>query len=270
MTTATFSGGWEYQNASRSNKPCYRALLVTVVLHVLVMLQVPSFLGARLQTTQALQADGPRMVMLMLPSRLASSKIPDRDVSQAVREVQPVSPVAKPVQAAPVVVAKQSPVSVPAPTPVAAAAPAVATAPTTTASAPASATVATAADGSASGSRTGNGIGAATSAAPSAHSQAEENDAQRLYTNAVVREVSRARRYPEAARRAGYSGTVAVHLQVTNGKAAATLGTSSANLDLDDMALEMLKAAIARVRIPDVLQGKTFGFSLPIQFELSN
>lgn len=79
------------------------------------------------------------------------------------------------------------------------------------------------------------------------------------------------RRYPEAARRAGLSGTAEVRIAVAAGGLArrAELARSSGNATLDQAALEMLRQALDRAVLPASLRAQSFTVLLPVLFEVA-
>ncbi|MDP1527491.1 MAG: TonB family protein [Rhodocyclaceae bacterium] len=92
----------------------------------------------------------------------------------------------------------------------------------------------------------------------------------RQYRLALASEARRYRRYPEAARRAGLAGTVEVRVSITaSGVAAQTeLTRSSGHAQLDTAALEMLRLAAERTKLPDALRNRQFAVLLPVVFEV--
>lgn len=92
----------------------------------------------------------------------------------------------------------------------------------------------------------------------------------RQFRLALAGEARRFRSYPEAARRAGLSGTAEVRVAVEAGVAArsAELIRSSGHAALDAAALEMLGKAAPRTPLPDSLRGQSFAVLLPVVFEV--
>lgn len=92
----------------------------------------------------------------------------------------------------------------------------------------------------------------------------------RQYRLALAREARRYKRYPDAARRAGWSGTVEVRINViTDGIAPqAELIRSSGYALLDAAALEMLRQASGRTVLPESLRHQPVAVVLPVVFEV--
>ena len=92
----------------------------------------------------------------------------------------------------------------------------------------------------------------------------------RQFRLALAGEARRFRRYPEAARRDGLSGTAEVRITVETGLPArrVELSRSSDYAVLDAAALEMLRQAVRRVELPESLRGQSFAVSLPVVFEV--
>lgn len=92
----------------------------------------------------------------------------------------------------------------------------------------------------------------------------------RQFRLALAGEARRFRSYPEAARRAGLSGTAEVRVAVEAGGAARTaeLSRSSGHAALDAAALEMLSKAAPRAALPESLRGQSFAVLLPVVFEV--
>lgn len=92
----------------------------------------------------------------------------------------------------------------------------------------------------------------------------------RQFRLALAGEARRFRSYPEAARRAGLSGTAEVRVAVAAGGAArsAELVRSSGHAALDAAALEMLGKAAPRTPLPESLLGQSFAVLLPVVFEV--
>ena len=92
----------------------------------------------------------------------------------------------------------------------------------------------------------------------------------RQYRLALASEARRYRRYPEAARRAGLTGTVEVRINVAaSGISPQTeLTRSSGYAQLDTAALEMLRLAAERTILPQALLNRQFAVLLPVVFEV--
>lgn len=91
----------------------------------------------------------------------------------------------------------------------------------------------------------------------------------RLYRLALASEARRFRHYPEAAKRAGLTGTAEV--RVASGLGAVRppeLVRSSGHALLDAAALEMVSAAAQRVAVPEGLRGHDFSVVLPVVFNV--
>jgi protein TonB len=109
-------------------------------------------------------------------------------------------------------------------------------------------------------------IAVATAAAP----LGPDASGLRQFRLALAGEARRFRSYPEAARRAGLSGTAEVRVTVEAGGAArsAELSRSSGHAALDAAALEMLSKAAPRAPLPESLRGQSFAVLLPVMFEV--
>ncbi len=92
----------------------------------------------------------------------------------------------------------------------------------------------------------------------------------RKFRLAIAGEARGLRRYPEAARRAGLTGTVEVRVSVRSGGAVrqAELYRSSGHAVLDAAALDMLGRAARRADLPESLRGRDFAVLLPVAFEV--
>ena len=93
----------------------------------------------------------------------------------------------------------------------------------------------------------------------------------RQFRLSLAGEARRFRNYPEAARRAGLSGTAEVRIAVEAGGLArrAELARSSGDALLDQAALEMLRQALTRAVLPVSLRGQSFAVLLPVVFEVA-
>lgn len=105
---------------------------------------------------------------------------------------------------------------------------------------------------------------------PSVEPGAPDAVGLRQYRLALASEARRYRRYPEAARRAGLAGTVEVRVSIAaSGVAAqAELTRSSGHAQLDTAALEMLRLAAERTKLPEALRYRQFAVLLPVVFEV--
>lgn len=94
----------------------------------------------------------------------------------------------------------------------------------------------------------------------------------RQFRLALAGEARRLRRYPEAARRAGLSGTAEVRVAVESGGAVrrTDLIQTSGHELLDVAAVEMLREAATRAFLPDSLRGVNFAVLLPVVFEVED
>ena len=92
----------------------------------------------------------------------------------------------------------------------------------------------------------------------------------RQYRMSLAGEARRHKRFPEAARRAGLSGTAEVRIAVTSFDRQAELTRSSGHVLLDNAALEMLRLAAARAPLPEALRGQQFTVLLPVVFEVED
>lgn len=92
----------------------------------------------------------------------------------------------------------------------------------------------------------------------------------RQFRLSLAGEARRFRRYPEAAERAGLTGTAEVRVSVEAGGLTrrADLSRSSGHALLDAAALEMLRQAAGRVVLPESLHGQSFAVLLPVVFEV--
>lgn len=106
--------------------------------------------------------------------------------------------------------------------------------------------------------------------APAAAPAGPDASGLRQFRLALAGEARRFRSYPEAARRAGLSGTAEVRVAVAAGGAArsAELVRSSGHAALDAAALEMLGKAAPRAPLPESLRGQSFAVLLPVVFEV--
>jgi protein TonB len=91
----------------------------------------------------------------------------------------------------------------------------------------------------------------------------------RQFRLALAVEARRFRRYPDAAERAGLTGTAEVRVTVDTGASSrrVDLHRSSGHALLDTAALEMLLQAAVRTVLPETLQGRNFVVVLPVVFE---
>jgi len=91
----------------------------------------------------------------------------------------------------------------------------------------------------------------------------------RQFRLALAVEARRFRRYPDAAERAGLTGTAEVRVTVESGAPTrrVDLDRSSGHAVLDAAALEMLRQAAVRTVLPETLQGRNFTVVLPVVFE---
>lgn len=91
----------------------------------------------------------------------------------------------------------------------------------------------------------------------------------RQFRLALAVEARRFRRYPDAAERAGLTGTAEVRVTVDTGVSSrrVDLNRSSGHALLDTAALEMLRQAAVRTVLPETLQGRNFVVLLPVVFE---
>lgn len=96
--------------------------------------------------------------------------------------------------------------------------------------------------------------------------------ALRQYRLALASEARRFRRYPESARRQGFTGTVEVRVAVDPilSVRRADLNRSSGHAQLDAAALEMLQQAVAHARLPEALSGQHFAVLMPVIFEVED
>lgn len=89
----------------------------------------------------------------------------------------------------------------------------------------------------------------------------------RQFRLALASEARRVRHYPEAARRAGFTGTAEVRVSVNAlSQRYAELAHSSGHAVLDEAALDMLRIAAERSPLPESLRGKEFAVQLPVVF----
>jgi len=117
-------------------------------------------------------------------------------------------------------------------------------------------------------------ISISTAAAPARSDPAAgaDLDAEGLrgYRVALAREMRRHKRYPVRAIAAGWSGTAAFRVAVSeNGAAQVDRLTRSSGHDvLDDAAAQMLQLAAPATPLPAALRGRAFAIDLPVVFEL--
>ncbi|MFN3884340.1 MAG: TonB family protein [Rhodocyclaceae bacterium] len=91
----------------------------------------------------------------------------------------------------------------------------------------------------------------------------------RQFRLALASEARRVRSYPEAARRAGITGTVEIRVSVNAlSQRHVELAHSSGHAVLDEAAVGMLRLAAERCPLPDVLRGQEFSVPLPVIFEV--
>jgi protein TonB len=126
-------------------------------------------------------------------------------------------------------------------------------------------------------SDTPGGVVSRTTAGPATVAMAKELSDRganaaglRQFRMALAVEARRFRRYPEAARRDGLTGTAEVRVMVETGLPArrVDLSRSSGYAVLDTAALEMLRQAVTRVELPESLRGQSFAVLLPVVFEV--
>jgi protein TonB len=78
-------------------------------------------------------------------------------------------------------------------------------------------------------------------------------------------------RYPGPARDNAWEGTVHVRIAVArDGAVAVRVRSSSGYPILDREALEIVRKAVAHVRLPDGLRGKSFSVELPVVYNLTD
>jgi protein TonB len=94
----------------------------------------------------------------------------------------------------------------------------------------------------------------------------------RQYRLALAGEARRFRRYPDAARHEGITGTAEVRVMVGIAGVArqVDLARSSGHAALDAAALEMLRQAAGRTLLPESLRGQEFAVLLPVVFEVED
>lgn len=92
----------------------------------------------------------------------------------------------------------------------------------------------------------------------------------RQYRLALAGEARHFKRYPEAVRSEGLSGTVEVRVTVMRDQPLAELSRSSGHVLLDAAALDMLQRAAERARLPESLRGQAFSVLLPVVYEAEN
>lgn len=94
----------------------------------------------------------------------------------------------------------------------------------------------------------------------------------RQYRLALAAEARRFRRYPDAARQEGITGTAEVRVTVSAAGTPrqADLASSSGHAALDAAALDMLRRAAARTVLPESLRGQEFAVLLPVVFEVED
>lgn len=111
-------------------------------------------------------------------------------------------------------------------------------------------------------------VAPATQVASNPDSDKLMNDAIAAYRRAFFREVSDAKQYPQAARRAGYAGRVTLTVTVSRGTPRADVTGQSSIEELDEMAMKMARQAMQETKVPDILRTAEFSFRLPVVFQL--
>lgn len=104
---------------------------------------------------------------------------------------------------------------------------------------------------------------------PSRLDEQRQSDAMRQYRINLAMAARRFRDYPAAARLAGIGGISRVHLSIdAEGRAVTVeLDSSSGNSLLDAAALNMLGRAAQATATPSVLRGQAFDLSIPVEFD---
>lgn len=98
---------------------------------------------------------------------------------------------------------------------------------------------------------------------------AADADSVRGYLMAVARQSRRLWRYPDAARRAGMTGTVVLRLSwVPGGPLSVVLDTSSGHAVLDEAALALVREAALGAERPLLLRERSLSLLLPVSFSL--
>lgn len=107
-----------------------------------------------------------------------------------------------------------------------------------------------------------------TADAPAAGQGGVDVAGLRQYHLALGRSARQFRRYPPAAREAGWQGRVVIRIEVAEGgnPNGLRLISGSGYQVLDDAALEMLYLAAGHTPVPDSLRGRSFNIDLAIDF----
>jgi protein TonB len=226
------------QNPQQNHGLLWRALIISLILHALLMLQtvtLPSIfpdasrklLSARLLPRATLPAasvaisDVPKPLPLLPARRQVRSAIPGAVQQAPTNEAS----VKEPATVAP---------------------PAVTTAPAAPAVTTAIPVVAEAAD-------------------------ADFAESKKTYLFAIKAEARRVKKYPPRALAAGWGGTVYIRIIVNAGGNVQppVLDKSSGYNDIDNAALTMMRAALAKASLPQELRNRNFELTLPIIFNLN-
>lgn len=285
MSTFTMPGDFELRSAPKTEMKW--ALVASVVLHLLVFawFALTTMYGS-VPSAQSV-SDKPMTATLIFlpppPGNETGKAVATADVSAAAtaQVMQPkVTPSATPSTNATSQTAKSMPskaIATPATTsntPVAkfaSAEPVASTAPVAQTAATGHGTAAPLGVPGGTGQSEAAGAKAQAPAAPGASSPDGDklmNEAIAAYRRAFLREVADAKQYPQAARRAGYSGRVTLTVTVSHGAPRAEVTGQSSIEELDEMAMKMARQAMQETKVPDVLRTAEFSFRLPVVFQL--
>ena len=284
MSTFTMPGDFELRSAPKTEMKW--ALVASVVLHLLVFawFALTTVYGS-LPTSQSV-SDKPMTATLILlpppPGTESGTAVATADQSAAAPApvMQPkVTPSATPATGASIQAAKSMPQAIATPvttsnTPaakVASAEPVASMAPMAQTAATGHSTAAPLGVPGGTGQSEAAGVKAQAPVAPGASSPDGDklmNEAIAAYRRAFLREVADAKQYPQAARRAGYSGRVTLTVTVSHGTPRADVTGQSSIEELDEMAMKMARQAMQETKVPDVLRTAEFSFRLPVVFQL--
>jgi len=114
----------------------------------------------------------------------------------------------------------------------------------------------------------------AITTAPPAQAQAVEADfaeSKKTYLFAIAAEARRIKKYPSRALASGWVGTAYIRIVVSAGGhvQSPVLDKSSGHEDIDNAALAMVRAALADSPLPESLRNRSFELILPVVFNLA-
>jgi protein TonB len=237
------------QNPHQNQGLLWRALIISLVLHVVLMLQTVTLPSVFPDASKKLLSA--RLTLLtMLPVTSASNGVAPARLSQP--------HVPSPQRALPVVTGKATKATADD-----ASIRDAATAASQTATATTSLPVAVP-----------EGKTATANPAPSAQAQTVDTDfaeSKKTFLFAIAAEARRVRKYPPRALAAGWGGTAYIRIIVTAGGnvQSPALDKSSGHDDIDNAALIMVRAALAKSPVPEDLRSRNFELILPVVFNLA-